>query len=89
MAVQFSQGGGDGTSQHEGPSLDSRSHPHREQGRDLQRLPESHTVHTPPAPTDPSGCLIHDTDTTHYHLLPRVFGLQKMAPQTRQSVPLP
>ena len=54
-----------------------------------QRLPESHTVHTPPAPTDPHGRLIQDADTAHHCLLPGVLGLQKMAPQTRRSVPLP
>ena len=49
----------------------------------------SHTVPTPPAPTDPCGHLVRDTDTTHYHLLSRVFSLQEMAPQTWRSVPLP
>ena len=34
----------------------------------------------------PHGHLISDTDTTHHRLLPGVFSLQKMAPQTR-SVP--
>ena len=48
------------------------------------------TLHIlPPAPTDSCGCLVQDAYTAHYCLLPRVFGLQKMAPRTRQSVPLP
>ena len=49
----------------------------------------SHTVHTPPAPADPHGCLISDADTAHHRLLPGVFCLQKMALQTRWSVPPP
>ena len=75
--------------QHEGPNLDSFLCPGRKRGRDLRRLPESCAAHTPPAPADSHGCLVRDTDTTHYHLLPGVFGLQEMAPQIRWSVPLP
>ena len=37
----------------------------------------------------PHGCLISDADTTHHCLLPGVFCLQKMALQTRWSLPTP
>ena len=50
--------GGIDAGQHEGPNLDSRPCPCGKRGHDLRRLPESHTAHTPPAPTDPRGCLI-------------------------------
>ena len=69
--------------------MDHHLHPHRERGHELQRLPESRTAPTPPAPTDPHGCLISDADTTHHRLLPGVFHLQKMAVQRRQSLSPP
>ena len=67
--------------------MDHRLCPCRERGRDLRRLSESHAVCTPPAPADLHGHLISDADTTHHRLLPGVFCLQKMALQTRWSLP--